>query len=367
MIIEGKGFFTWKIPNCEHGDANMIARYARDAGLTHVVIKVADGATVYNGTWGDPKDYTTPVVSALRVNGIKVWGWHYIYGNNPTGEATVALTRIRQYNLDGYVLDVEKEYKEPGKATAARKFMAALRTAFPSLPVALSSYRYPSLHPQVPWKDFMEKCDLVMPQLYWMKAHNPGDQLARSVREFAGKQPSLPIIPTGAAFREYGWQPTTGEVLEFCKKAKDLNLSGVNFWEWSDARSTSMPGIWETIQKYDWSARNAPKDICVSLVDAMNEHNIDKIIALYSLPAVHIHGTRITQGMDSLRVWYTQMFNDLLPGSKFSLGTYSGSGSSRHFTWSASSTKGFVRNGSDTLGINHDKINYHYSFFNVTP
>ncbi len=366
MMLEGKGFFTWKIPNCEKGDANQIASQARNAGLTHLVLKVADGAMIYNGNWGDPKDYNTPVVTALHVNGLKVWGWHYIYGDNPTGEANVAITRIRQYNLDGYVIDVEKEYKESGKQAAAKKFMGTLRSAFPGLPIALSSYRFPSLHPQVPWKEFLEKCDLNMPQVYWMKAHNPGDQLARCVGELQAKNPSLPVVPTGAAFREFGWQPTEAEVLEFLKKAKELNLSGVNFWEWSDARSGIMPAVWEQIGKFDWSQPNVPKDICVRLIDAMNEHNLDKIIGMYALPAVHINARRTTQGLDNLRAWYTQLFNDILPNSKFTLGSYSGKGSSRHFTWTASSSKGYVRNGNDTLGINHEKINYHYSFFNVT-
>ncbi len=367
MVLEGKGFFTWKIPNCERGDANQIATQARNAGLTHLVIKVADGAMIYNGNWGDPKDYTTPLVTALRVNGLKVWGWHYIYGDNPTGEANVAITRIRQYNLDGYVLDVEKEYKESGKQAAAKKFMGTLRSVFPNVPIALSSYRFPSLHPQIPWKEFLEKCDLNMPQVYWMKAHNPGDQLARSVSELQSKNPSLPIVPTGAAFREYGWQPSEAEVLEFFNKAKDLNLSGVNFWEWSDARSANMPAVWQQIQKFDWSLPAAPKDICVQLINAMNEHNLDKIISLYSLPAVHINARRTTQGFNDLRTWYAQLFSDILPNSKFILGSYSGKGSSRHFTWTASSSKGYVHNGSDTLGINHEKINYHYSLFNVTP
>jgi hypothetical protein len=367
MALEGKGFFTWKIPNCEHGDGEQIASQAKMADLTHLVVKVADGTMIYNGNWGDPKDYTTPVISALRKRGIKVWGWHYIYGDNPTGEANIAISRIHQYNLDGYVIDVEKEYKATGKAAAAKRFMSTLRAACPDLSIALSSYRYPSLHPQIPWKEFLEKCDLSMPQVYWMKAHNPADQLKRCAHEYSLKSPSLPIVPTGAAFREYGWMPTDSEVLEFIKTAKELNLSGVNFWEWSDARSGTIPGVWEMIQRYKWSERDAPKDICVSLVDAMNEHDIEKIIGLYSLPAVHINASRITQGLDNLRIWYTQLFNDTLPQSKFLLGSYSGTGSARHFTWTATSSKGYVRNGKDTLGINHGKINYHYSFFSVTP
>jgi hypothetical protein len=366
MTLEGKGFFTWKIPNCEHGDAKQIAQQAKTAGLTHLVIKIADGTVIYNGTWGDPIDYTTPVVNALRAEGIKVWGWHYIYGDNPTGEANVAIARIRQYNVDGYVIDVEKEYKASGKAAAAKKFMTQVRAACPNLTIALSSYRFPSLHPQVPWKEFLEQCDLNMPQVYWMKAHNPGEQLARCVKEFQSKEPSLPVVPTGAAFREFGWKSTDAEVLEFCHKAKELNLSAVNFWEWSDARSGNLPGVWETIQNYKWTEKDDAKDICVSLTESMNEHDIENIIKLYSLPAIHISASRSTQGLDNLRSWYNQLFNEILPNSKFRLGSFTGKGSSRHFTWTASSAKGFVRDGHDTLGLSHGKINYHYSFFTVT-
>ena len=367
MTLEGKGFFTWKIPNCEHGDAAQIATHAKEAGLSHLVLKIADGTMIYNGNWGDPKDYTTPVVSALRARGIKVWGWHYIYGDNPIGEANVAITRIRQYKLDGYVIDVEKEYKESGKKAAARKFMTQVRAACPDLTIALSSYRYPSLHPQIPWTEFLEQCDLNMPQVYWMKAHNPGDQLARSVMELRAKTPSRPIVPTGAAFREFGWKPTDTEVLEFCKKAKELNLSAVNFWEWSDARSGNIPGVWDTIQNYKWRQKDEPKDICVSLIEAMNSHDIDKIMGLYTLPAVHINNIRTTQGFENLRAWYKKLFNEILPDSNFTLGNYDGKGSSRHLTWSATSSKGIVRNGNDTLGIQKGKISYHYSFFTVTP
>src|SRR4030067_1634019 len=366
MTLEGKGFFTWKIPKCERGDAGQIAARAKEAGLSHMVLKIADGTVIYNGNWGDPKDYTSPVVSALRSLGIKVWGWHYIYGDNPIGEANVAITRIRQYDLDGYVIDVEKEYKASGKKAPAKKFMAQIQSACPNLTIALSSYRYPSLHPQVPWAEFLEQSDLNMPQVYWMKAHNPADQLSRCVGEFRTKNPPRPVIPTGAAFREFGWKPTDTEVLEFCQKAKELNLSAVNFWEWSDARSGNLPGVWETIQNYKWSAPEDPKDICVSLVESLNTHDIDRIVKMYALPAIHINAIPTTQGLDSLRSWYTQMFNEILPNSKFKLGSFTGKGSARHFTWTAASAKGFVRNGNDTLGISHGKINYHYSFFTVS-
>ncbi len=365
MTVEGKGFFTWKIPNCEHGDPALIASNAREAGLTHLVLKIADGTMIYNGNWGDPKDYTTPVVNALRAQGINVWGWHYIYGDNPTGEANVAIARIRQYNLDGYVIDVEKEYKASGKKSAAKRFMSTVRSAHPNLTIAISSYRYPSLHPQIPWAEFQAQCDLNMPQVYWLKSHNPGDQLAKTVREFQARKPSLPVVPTGAAFKEFGWKPTDTEVLEFCNKAKELNLKALNFWEWSDARSGLLPGVWETIKKYNWDEGPTVKDICEKLIEALNKHDINAIMEMYTLPAIHITSTRTIQGFDNLRAWYSQLFNDILPGSRYVLSSFSGKGDARYFTWTATSTKGYVQNGTDTLGLVQGKINYHYTFFTV--
>jgi len=365
MELQGKGFFTWKLPNCERGDAKKVADLAVEAGLTHLVVKVADGTGAYNGTWGDPKDYITPLISELRSRGLKVYGWHYIYGNEPNGESTIAIRRISQFNLDGYVLDVEKEYKESGKKPAATRFMGQLRSAFPALTIALSSYRYPSLHPQVPWNEFMESCTIIMPQVYWMKAHNPGEQLIKCVREYRSKTHSRPIFPTGAAFKEAGWQPTTDEVIEFMRVAKELNLSGVNFWEWSNTRADPNTGLWDTIRDFPWSSGQTPMEICERFIAALNTRDVGEVLKLYTNQAIHINATRTTQGIDNLRTWYNQLFNNVLPDATFTLTSYSGVGNSRHLTWIALSTKGRVTNGNDTLGLHDGQINYHYSFFTV--
>ena len=63
------------------------------------------------------------------------------------------------------MIDVEREYKDAGKSKAAATFMNRLRAALPHIPVALCSYRFPSYHPQIPWKVFLERCDLNMPQV----------------------------------------------------------------------------------------------------------------------------------------------------------------------------------------------------------
>ena len=366
MALEGKGFFTWKIPNCEKGDPIAIAVTAKRAGLSHVLVKIADGPIAYNGTWGANEDLVTPVVEAVRAQGIQIWGWHYVYGENPVGEANIAIRRIQQFNVDGYVIDAEKEYKKEGKREAAKRFMGTLRSAVPNTPIALSSYRYPSLHPQLPWKEFLEKCDFNMPQVYWMKAHNPGDQLIRCMREFQALVPFRPVIPTGAACREGGWQPTLDEISEFLQTVKSLNLSAVNFWEWSDARSDILPGAWELIRDFPWSTEPQPKDITDQYIDALNQHDPNKMLALYHPIAVHINAARTVQGHNAIRSWFSTMFNQVLPNAKFTLTGFSGTGSSRHFTWTAAAPRLAVYNGSDTFGLYNEKIIYHYTFFTVS-
>jgi hypothetical protein len=363
MTLKGKGFFIWQIKNCEGGDVNAIATLAKGAQFTHVLVKIADVANSYNIING--VDLVPPLVTALRARNISPWGWHYVKGDDPLGEANKAIQRIQQLNLDGYVIDAEMEYKEPGKAEAAKKFMNRLRSALPNVTVALSSFRYPSMHPQIPWKEFLDQCDLNMPQVYWMHADNPAEQLTRSVAEFQNLQPYRPVIPTGAAFKEWGWLPTSSEVFEFMGTAKALNLTAANFYSWDSCRAY-LPDIWNTIRAYTWETTPPEPDITARYITALNSHNPDKVVELYSPTAVHITASRTVQGHTALRAWYQSVFSQLLPNAKFTLSGFTGSGNSRHLTWTANSTQGKVNNGNDTLGLSEGNIIYHYSFFSVS-
>ncbi|MGE5223029.1 MAG: nuclear transport factor 2 family protein [Omnitrophica WOR_2 bacterium] len=365
MTLLGKGFYTWKIQSCENGNPGAIASTARSAGLGTVLIKVANGIYSYNVDQAGGVDYAAQLAQALKSQGIQSWGWHYVYGNDPVAEANKAIQRIHQLGLDGYIIDAESEYKQPGKREAAKKFMAQLRLSLPTFPIALSSYRYPSYHPDFPWREFLDRCDYNMPQVYWMQAHNAGDQLRQSARQFQAMTPYRPIIPTGAAFRESGWQPAAAEVLDFLNTAMSLNLIGVNFWEWSDARSGIMPGVWETIRDYSWGGNG--KDICVKYMEGLNSRDPQKLIPLYASTAVHVTSTRTVQGIEAITTWFKTLFTQILPNAAFTLTGFSGTGSSRHFTWTAASGQGRVQNGNDTFGLVNDKIAYHYCFFTVAP
>ncbi|MGH2522089.1 MAG: hypothetical protein ACRDH2_06255, partial [Anaerolineales bacterium] len=75
MSLRGKGWYIWQIPRCEGGSPTGIANTAAAAGLTHVLIKVAERTFPF-GFDASGRDLVPPVADALRARGIQAWGWH---------------------------------------------------------------------------------------------------------------------------------------------------------------------------------------------------------------------------------------------------------------------------------------------------
>ena len=109
--LQGKGYFIWKIRYCEGGDVEAIADLAAESQYTHAIIKVADGSRTYNLHPETGRDLVVPLVKALREREIEPWGWQYVYGYDPIDEADKAVQRVRQFDLDGFVVDAEAEFK----------------------------------------------------------------------------------------------------------------------------------------------------------------------------------------------------------------------------------------------------------------
>jgi len=364
-MLTGKGMFIWKIQLCHNGNISEIVRRAVRSNYSHVLIKIANGIYSYNYDWEKKIDLVPPLVSALKNEGIQAWGWHYLFGDQPWEEAAKAISRIQELGVDGYVIDAEGHYK--GKYNSANTFMNQLTGSIKDIPIGLSSYRYPSYHPTLPWNEFLKKCDLNMPQVYWMFSHNPGAQLKQSIADFMNLQYTPPIFPTGAAFTEYGWTPTLSEVREFMQKARELNLPGFNFWEWGNMHTYLPAEFYRTIRDFEWDSGPAPpKDIAELYIAALNSHDANQVQSLYREDAVHITSERTVQGEDAIKSWFTSLFTEILPDCNFNLAGFSGTGNTRQVSWTANSSAGDVQNGSDTLGLIDGKIAYHFSEFSLS-
>jgi hypothetical protein len=373
MSLYGKGWFIWQIGRCEGGAPEAIAAKAEAAGLTHVLLKVAERTFAY-GLDRHGRDLVPPVAEALRQRGLQVWGWHYVYGEKPVEVARIAVQRAAQLGLDGYVVDAEVQYRQPGRSAAARAFMSTLRAGLPGdTLVALSSFRYPSLHRQFPWQAFLEQCDLVMPQVYWEQAHNPAQQLARSVNEFGNAElvsHVRPVFPTGAAYGSGSWRSTPVDVVKFLTEAQTLGLAGANLYSWDYATSPGNTDLWEAAAQFDWTTGevSGPQDAHVAAyMEALNSGDPGRVLSLYHDDAGHVTAARTLVGRDELAAWYHELLGQKLPGAVFTTTEVAGRGNSRHFRWKAAGPTGEVVNGDDTLGLHDGRIQFHYTSFTFTP
>lgn len=366
MSLFGKGFYVWQVARCEGGDPTAIARKAVSAGLSHVMIKIADGPNwIYNYDFARKLDLVPPVLEALKASGVEGWGWHYVRGDDPIGEARMAVSRCRQLGVDGYVVDAEGEYKRPGKRAAALRFMQELRAGLPRLPIALSTYRYPRAHPTLPYSEFLERCDYAMPQVYFEFAHNPEEQLDRSVAQYLSLRPARPVVPTGPAYGRGSWRPTPGELVRFLRRAKETGLPGVNLWSWDYASRTAYQDLWEAMAGFEWQAAAPVADMPERLIGQWNQHDPGLVTSLYLDNAAHVTGARTVVGTEAIRSWYQQYFHQLLPNAEFQVTGKTGSGETRQFTWVARSDSGVVLDGNDTLGLREGRIQYHYTYFTI--
>lgn len=263
--LEGKGFFIWWVKNCEGGDPEAIAAAAQAAGLTHVLIKVGHGPEPYRYNITVANDRVAPLVTALRaIPDFQVWGWQYTFGEKPEDEARIAVDLVQQYQLDGFVINAEQEYKRDAIRPNATRYADALRqnledAELEDLPVALSSYRYPEWHQDFPWPAFMQVCTIMMPQVYWVARSSPDPvaNLQRCLQQYHDIGWTGPIIPTGAAYDEWQYPPNApkwlwvtqaDEIRAFLPAVKDAGLQAVNFWSWEHA----LEERWQAVAEFQW-------------------------------------------------------------------------------------------------------------------
>jgi hypothetical protein len=240
--LSGKGMFTWVIPDCEGGDVDAIIARAKEAQLTFLMPKITNGTKSYDLN----APYLEEFVDKCHAAEIKVIAWSYVYGNSPVLEAQVAATEYLKYSYDGYLINAEHEYKN--RPSQARAFCIELRKHLPDEFIGLSSYRYPDYHPEFPWNEFLQYCDVNMPQVYWEQADGTAaSQLDRCIALFTDPEYiQRPIMPTGSAYTNAGWVAKPQDIIDFIERADELGLDAISFWEWRYPRSR-FPELWDAI------------------------------------------------------------------------------------------------------------------------
>jgi len=235
----GKGIFIWQLSKTAGGDPVKAAAAAHAAGLSWVALKVSDGATALGGLEG--------WVSAFRAQGIRLWGWGYVYLRDPAGEAKTAAERVGTLGLDGFLIDAEGEVGAAAPA-AVGAYCGTLQEQMAGRPVGLCSYRFPKLHQEVAWQTILGICTFHAPQMYPLGNVDPagfGKQLTESVSELVGLK-GLPVIPIGPLFnwtpaataanpKPATWGPSVPQIQDFIATVEKLKLPGYGWYVWESA------------------------------------------------------------------------------------------------------------------------------------
>lgn len=255
-----KSIFIWQGKTSFNSDLGLIAGQLKYLGVDRILIKIGDATNGHSRSFPDMK----LAVDSFRamMPSVEIWGWHYVYGgayidslkrqrfdgHSPESEALFAISEVNRLRLDGYCIDAELEYKlghnssnraiQP--ASRAGRFIRVLKPLGRSVPISLSSYRYPSYHPEFPWKTFLSEgvVTIHMPQVYWGNYEGaPQAELQRSLSELR-KLADLPFHPVGRSYigdghsgeRPKGIDVISKEIRQFISAAKMHQVDGVSFW-----------------------------------------------------------------------------------------------------------------------------------------
>ncbi len=234
----GKGIWIWRLSEAEGGNVSAIIERCKNIGIEWVAIKCGDGRYF----WSQCKPST---IKQFQNAGIKVFGWQYVYGDDPIAEANIS-NQILDTGVDGFIIDAEGEYE--GKPDNAITYLEKIREEHSDSFIAYTPFPIRDYHTDFPYLEFGKYCDAVMPQDYWKEIGVTPEYMVEWMEEQWDKWHTIwegggygdsikPIIPLGQ-----GWDVSGSEITIFCNLIYDHGYGGVSLWRY------------ETMTEENWKA-----------------------------------------------------------------------------------------------------------------
>jgi len=208
-----------------------LAAEARGAGVATLFVTAGDGPTP------DPQ-FSAALVGALRAAGMSVCGWTFAYGQDPAGEAAVAVAAARA-GAQCLVIDAEGQYDS--LYGAAHVFVRSLRSQLGSrFPIGLAGQAEVLQHPKFPYSVFLGPggFDVDMPQMYWLDLGLSVDS-AYTATLAANSIYGRPVLPVGQL---YG-PPVSAELARFRVLARAYGVPGMSFYDLDSALPQELAAL----------------------------------------------------------------------------------------------------------------------------
>jgi hypothetical protein len=246
--------------------------FVRRAALTHLILRVADGADAVNG------DVVQELHSRL---GLPVWGAVRLYGRAPAfklaasphyqrQEAETALRAAQALNLSGLVLEAREGWEQPDGEERATDYVQTLRAGAPYLPLALSAWSYPPAHANFPGREFRAACAVDMPFVF------TAAQLGAAHHIFSRLTPQLAFAPVVPAFASQHFNFSASELTQILNRADELNVPALSVWDWHALQQPSQITLAPVYA--GWRAPNTVETIEADDVDDLDSQ-LHKLLA----------------------------------------------------------------------------------------
>src|SRR3954470_3790661 len=232
--VDGDGMWIWYVNRSNGGNLDAIQAKAQKHNVRTVYVKAADG----RDRWGQ---FSPWLVSQLKLRGLRVCAWQFVYGKRPRTEAELGAAAKRA-GADCLVIDAEGHYE--GRYAAAQSYMKRLRARVgPDYEVALTSFPYVTYHPAFPYSVFLgpNGAQDNLPQMYWKTIGVSTDRIYQVTWTFNSVY-GRPIYPLGQTYAN----PKASDVLRFRKLGVSYGARGISWW------------VWQFSGSRQWSALGSP-------------------------------------------------------------------------------------------------------------
>ena len=291
LPVTGKGIWIWKIYDTDDdgkidsGNLPSVIEKTKSAGIRWVVIKFGDGSDYWPTNperklykWFKKNNYTlSDIINGFHNAGIKIFGWHYVYGDDPTEEADVSNKILNISGIDGLIIDVEPWEKHwGGNPEGEEEKLELIRDEHPHDFIAYTTYARSGGDIDDYYKVYSRYCDAVMPQAYWAARPLTPEKEIEKMEEAWGsvydKWEGIPIIPVGQGgyLSDIGGRDIyNGEISRFCNKLQDSGYEGVSIYRYGimdEAAWDEYASSWE---------EELPASPVTSIIKETGSHDID--------------------------------------------------------------------------------------------
>lgn len=229
--FDGDAMWIWLMTRTEGGNAARIAARAKRSGLELVILKAGNERTQWT-------QLNPTLIQTLHDAGIRVCGYHFVYGRSPIAEARLS-ARIARTGADCLVIDAESDYK--GRYYEAERYMTTLRQLVgPDYPIGLTSFPYVHYHSTFPYSVFLAPgaADFNVPQMYWRAIGTSVDSIFRTTY-MHNRIYRKPIYPLGQVWM----QPPASQVRRFRTLAAAYGATGVSWWSWQEGTARDFGAV----------------------------------------------------------------------------------------------------------------------------